>query len=154
MAVFLAALDVTIITTALPTIAEHFHSTSGYTWIGSAYLLGTAAASPVWGKLSDIYGRKPALLVANVGFFVGSLIAALSVNVGMLIAARAIQGISGGGLVVLVNIVIGDLFSPRRRGAYYGVIGGVWAIASSLGPIIGGAFTEVCVLVLMLTSIL
>lgn len=113
MAVFLAALDVTIITTALPTISAHFHSTAGYTWIGSAYLLGNSASTPIWGKLSDIYGRKPVLLIANFGFFVGSLIAALSINIGMLIAARAIQGISGGGLVVLVNITIGDLFSPR-----------------------------------------
>jgi len=142
MAVFLAALDVTIITTALPTISEHFHSSAGYTWIGSAYLLGNAASTPVWGKLSDIYGRKPVLLIANFWFFIGSLIAALSINIGMLITARAIQGIAGGGLVVLVNITIGDLFSPRERGAYYGIIGGTWAIASSLGPIVGGAFSE------------
>lgn len=142
LAVFLAAIDITIITTALPTISEHFHSSAGYTWIGSAYLLAVAAATPLWGKFSDIWGRKPVLLIANFIFFVGSLIAALSVNIGMLITARAIQGIGGGGLVVLVNICIGDLFSQRRRGAYYGIIGGVWAIASSLGPILGGAFTE------------
>lgn len=142
MAVFLAALDITIITTALPTIAQHFGSSAGYTWIGSAYLLAVAAGTPIWGKLSDIFGRKPALLIANALFFVGSLIAALSVNIGMLITARALQGTGGGGLVVLVNITIGDLFSPRRRGAYYGIIGGVWAIASSLGPIIGGVFTS------------
>lgn len=141
MAVFLAALDITIITTSLETISDYFHSTAGFTWIGAAYLLATAASTPIWGKVSDIFGRKPMLLIANFLFFVGSLIAALSINIGMLIAARAIQGLGGGGLVVLVNIVIGDLFSPRRRGAYYGVIGGVWALASSLGPIIGGAFT-------------
>ncbi|KAB8596114.1 hypothetical protein FH972_025823 [Carpinus fangiana] len=142
MAVFLAAIDITIITTALPTISEHFHSTAGYTWIGSAYLLAVAASTMLWGKISDIFGRKPVLLIANMIFFVGSLIAALSINIGMLITARAIQGLGGGGLVVLVNICIGDLFSPRRRGAYYGIIGGVWAIASSLGPILGGAFTQ------------
>lgn len=113
MAVFLAALDVTIVTTALPTIAGYFHASSSYTWVGSAYLLGTAAAAPIWGKLSDIYGRKPTLLAANALFFVGSLIAGLSINIGMLLTARAIQGTAGGGLVVLVNIVIGDLFSPR-----------------------------------------
>ena len=113
MAVFLAALDVTIVTTALPTIAGYFHTSSGYTWVGSAYLLATAAAAPIWGKLSDIYGRKPTLLAANALFFVGSLIAGLSVSFGMLLAARAIQGAAGGGLLVLVNIVIGDLFSPR-----------------------------------------
>ncbi|KAF2498804.1 MFS multidrug transporter-like protein [Lophium mytilinum] len=142
LAVFLAAIDITIITTALPTISEHFHSSAGYTWIGSSYLLASAASTPIWGKISDIWGRKPILLIANVVFFVGSLIAGLSINIGMLITARAIQGIGGGGLIVLVNICISDLFSMRERGAYFGIIGGVWAIASSLGPIVGGAFTE------------
>jgi MFS family permease len=103
----------TIITTALPTIAQHFQSPAGYTWIGSGYLLGAAASTPIWGKISDIFGRKPILLLANIVFMVGSLIAALSINIGMLIAARAIQGIGGGGLLVLVNICIGDLFSIR-----------------------------------------
>ena len=142
MAVFLAALDVTIITTALPTISEAFHSTAGYTWIGSAFLLANAASIPSWGKISDIFGRKPMLLFANVIFMVGSLVAALSNSIGMLIAARAVQGIGGGGLIILVNIVIADLFSLRNRGAFYGMIGAVWAIASSIGPIIGGAFTQ------------
>ncbi|KAK5011011.1 hypothetical protein LTR39_004603, partial [Cryomyces antarcticus] len=142
MAVFLAALDVTIITTALPTISEHFHSSAGYTWIGSAYLLGNAASTPSWGKISDIWGRKPILLMANIVFMIGSLIAALSVSIGMLITARAIQGIGGGGLVVLVNICISDLFSMRNRSVYFGVIGMVWALASAVGPLIGGAFTQ------------
>jgi len=142
MAVFLAAVDVTIITTALPTISEHFHSASGYIWIGSAYLLANSASTPLWGKISDIFGRKPVLLVANAIFFIGSLIAALSTSIGMLIAARAIQGAGGGGLVSLVNICISDLFSLRSRGAYFGIIGGVWAVASAVGPVIGGAFTE------------
>ena len=142
MAVFLAALDVTIITTALPTISEHFQSSAGYTWIGSAFLLANAASIPSWGKVSDIFGRKPMLLVANIIFMVGSLVAALANSIGMLIAARAVQGIGGGGLIILVNILIGDLFSMRSRAAFYGLIGGVWAIASSIGPIIGGAFTQ------------
>lgn len=142
MAVFLAALDITIITTALPTISEHFHSYSGYLWIGASYQLAAAACTPLWGKISDIWGRKPILLVANVIFLVGSLVAALSNSMGMLIAARAVQGCGGGGLLVLVNITIGDLFSLRSRGAFYGIVGGVWAIASALGPIIGGAFTD------------
>ncbi|TIA03963.1 DNA repair protein RAD50 [Aureobasidium pullulans] len=142
MAVFLAALDVTIITTALPTISEYFHSAAGYTWIGSAYLLGNASSVPLWGKISDIFGRKPILIVANLMFLIGSLIAALANSIGMLIAARAIQGVGGGGLVTLVNICISDLFSLRRRGAYFGIIGGVWALASAIGPVIGGVFTE------------
>ncbi|PBP18798.1 major facilitator superfamily transporter [Diplocarpon rosae] len=140
--VFLAALDITIITTALPTISEYFQSNAGYTWIGSAYMLANAASVPSWGKFSDIWGRKPILLVASAVFFVGSLLAAVSVSIGMLITARAIQGIGGGGLIILVNICITDLFSMRNRGAYYGVIGMVWALACALGPILGGVFTE------------
>lgn len=101
-------------TTAIPTITARFGaSQADYTWIGSAYLLAAAAATPLWGKFSDIWGRKPTLLLANLIFFVGSLIAALSKNVKMLIAARAIQGTGGGGLLILANICISDLFSMR-----------------------------------------
>ena len=143
MALFLAALDVTIITTALPTIAQHFEATAaGYTWIGSGYLLAAAASAPVWGKISDIFGRKAIILMANAVFMAGSLIAALAVSVGMLIAARVIQGIGGGGLVILVYVCIGDLFSMRERPKYYGIMGMVWAISSGVGPVVGGAFTE------------
>lgn len=105
-------------------------------------MLGNSAATPVWGKISDIFGRKIILLIANVVFLIGSLLAALSVNITMMIAARAVQGVGAGGLVTLVNICIGDLFSMRNRGAYYGIIGSVWALASSLGPVLGGLFTQ------------
>ncbi|KAI4235062.1 MAG: hypothetical protein LQ349_003410 [Xanthoria aureola] len=143
IAVFLAALDTTIITTAIPTIAVRFNaSAADYTWIGSAYLLAAASSTPIWGKFSDIWGRKPILLVANIVFLVASLIAALSINVKMLLAGRAIQGIGGGGLIILANICISDLFSMRERGKYFGMIGGVWGLASALGPILGGVFTE------------
>jgi MFS family permease len=113
MCVFLAALDVTIITTALPTISEHFNSIAGYTWVGAAYTLAEAASTPIWGKLSDIWGRKPMLQIAIAVFFTGSLLSAISVDIGMLIVGRAVQGIGGGGLLTIVNIVIGDLFSMR-----------------------------------------
>ena len=141
-ALFLAALDVTIVTTALPTICEYFHSDAGYTWIGSAYLLANAASTPSWGKLSDIWGRKPIILLTAGIFFIGSTLAATSVSIAMLIVARAVQGIGGGGLVVLVNICVSDLFSPRNRGKYLGFIGMVWSLASALGPLLGGAFAE------------
>ncbi|XXH03063.1 hypothetical protein Hte_009453 [Hypoxylon texense] len=141
-ALFLAALDVTIITTAIPTITEQFQSPQGYTWIGAAYLLANSATVPSWGKVSDIWGRKPVLLAAVATFWIGSLICALSVNIGMLIAARAIQGVGGGGIVVLVNICVGDLFSMRKRGMYYAFFGMVWAVASAIGPILGGVFTS------------
>lgn len=104
----------TIITTAVPTIATRFNaSEADYTWIGSAYLLAAAASTPTWGKFSDIWGRKPILLVANVVFLAGSLISALSTGIKMLLAGRAIQGIGGGGLIILANICISDLFSMR-----------------------------------------
>ncbi|KAI8189002.1 Efflux pump dotC [Colletotrichum sp. SAR 10_75] len=141
-ALFLAALDVTIITTAVPTIAQEFNSNIGYIWIGSAYLLANAAFVPTWGKISDIWGRKPVLLSAVGVFWVGSLLCGLAVDMAMLIAARAIQGIGGGGIIVLVNICISDLFSMRQRGVYFGVMGMVWAVASAVGPVIGGVFTS------------
>ncbi|KAI1077297.1 MFS general substrate transporter [Whalleya microplaca] len=141
-ALFLAALDITIIATAIPTITEQFQSPLGYTWIGAAYLLASSATVPSWGKVSDIWGRKPVLLAAVAIFFVGSLICALSVSVGMLIAGRAIQGIGGGGIVILTNICVSDLFSLRKRGMYYALFGMVWSIASAIGPILGGVFTS------------
>lgn len=101
-------------TTAVPTIAEVFTlSEADYTWVGSSFLLAAAASVPTWGKFSDIWGRKPILLLANTVFFFGSLIAALSINIQMLLAGRVIQGIGGGGLIILANICISDLFSQR-----------------------------------------
>jgi EmrB/QacA subfamily drug resistance transporter len=142
LALFLAALDVTIIATAIPAISAHFNSSLGYIWVGSAYLLGNAAFVPTWGKISDIFGRKPVLLAAVVIFWIGSLLCALANSMGMLIGARAIQGVGGGGIIVLPNICVSDLFSMRNRGMYFGILGMVWAIASALGPILGGVFTS------------
>ncbi|KAF2969693.1 hypothetical protein GQX73_g3932 [Xylaria multiplex] len=141
-ALFLAALDATIVTTALPTIVGEFNASSGYTWVGAAYTLASSATVPSWGKISDIWGRKPVLLLAVGIFWIGSLVAALSRNIGQLIAARAIQGGGGGGIVVLINIAVSDLVSVRKRGQYYGIFGGVWALASAIGPILGGVFTS------------
>ncbi|KAM0342074.1 hypothetical protein ACHAPU_009687 [Fusarium lateritium] len=142
LALFLAALDTTIITTAVPTIANEFNSSQGYVWIGTAYLLGNAAFVPTWGKISDIFGRKPVILAAAIIFWIGSLLCAVSTGMPMLIASRAIQGVGGGGLIVLPNIAISDLFSIRNRGMYFGILGMVWALASAVGPILGGVFTS------------
>jgi len=142
LALFLPALDITIITTAIPTISAHFNSSVGYVWVGSAYLLGNAAVAPMWGKISDIFGRKPVLLTAVGIFWVGSLLCGVSTSMGMLIAARAIQGIGGGGTMILPNICVSDLFSMRNRGMYFGIFGMVWAVASALGPVLGGVFTD------------
>ncbi|OAX77710.1 hypothetical protein ACJ72_07988, partial [Emergomyces africanus] len=143
VALFLAALDMSIIATALPTIANQFKaSESGYSWMASSYLLGNAAVIPLWGKLSDIWGRKPIIVAANVLFLLSSLMCALAPNTATLIAGRAIQGIGGGGLVLLGQICVGDLFSQRDRPIYYAMFGMTWAIAGSLGPVVGGIFTE------------
>ncbi|KAK0730902.1 major facilitator superfamily-domain-containing protein [Lasiosphaeris hirsuta] len=141
-ALFLAALDITIVTVAIPTIAQEFHSTAGYTWIGSAYMLASAATAPMWGRISDIWGRKSIMLIAVGIFWIGSLLSAVSRNMGMLIAARALQGVGGGGIIILVNICISDLFSMRRRGVFFGVMGMVWAVAGAVGPVLGGVFTS------------
>lgn len=142
MSVFLAALDMTIITTALPTIAEHFGSSAGFAWIGSAFMLAAAATTASWGKFSDVWGRKPVLLAASAVFFLGCALCGGASGLAMLIAGRAVQGVGAGGLLTLVNIIIGDLFSARERGKYYGMVGMVWATASALGPIVGGALTN------------
>lgn len=179
-----------IIATALPTIARQFNtSESGYSWMASSYLLGNASVIPLWGKLSDIWGRKPIIVVANVLFLLSSLMCALAPNTAILIAGRAIQGVGGGGLVLLGQICVGDLFSQRyvrmqyilslmvfsplfyfpmplfsphlvvinmnntqvlnretlalrERPVYYAMFGMTWAIAGSLGPVVGGLFTE------------
>ncbi|PHH49506.1 Efflux pump FUS6 [Ceratocystis fimbriata CBS 114723] len=138
---FLVALDSTIITTAVPTIAADFNSSLGYTWVGSAFMLSNAALVPIWGKVSDIWGRKPVLLIATTIFFLGSLLCAVSQSMAMLIASRAIQGGGGGGILSLVNICISDLFSLRQRSFYFGMVGLVWAVAAASGPLLGGVFT-------------
>ncbi|KAH7247054.1 hypothetical protein NW759_007824 [Fusarium solani] len=140
--VFLAALEVTIVSTALPTIASHFASDSGYTWIGTSFVLAHTASTPPWGKISDIWGRKPILLIANVIFFGGSLICALVDDLAAFIAGRAIQGLGAAGMQTMVNICISDMFSQRDRGLYYGLTSIVWAVASGVGPVLGGAFTD------------
>lgn len=95
-------------------MAAHFHATeSGYSWMASSYMLANAACVPLWGKISDIWGRKPMILLANFIFLVASLICALAINLPMIIAGRALQGIGGGGIIVLTNISVSDLFSVR-----------------------------------------
>ncbi|PUU82519.1 major facilitator superfamily domain-containing protein [Tuber borchii] len=140
--VFLAALDQTIITTALPIIAAQFNSATGYTWIGSSYLLTSAAFLPAWGKLSDIWGRKPVLLFAAIIFLIGSILCAAAQNLEMLLVGRVVQGLGAGGQLGLVNVTISDLIAVRERGLYLSYIGLTWAFASAIGPVLGGVFTE------------
>lgn len=142
LALFISALDQTVISIAIPTICADLHSASGYVWIGGAYLLASAAAGPIWAKCSDIWGRKSLLLVAVALFTAASILAALSFTMLMLICGRAIQGTAAGGLIQLVIITISDLFSVRKRSLYLGFVGFVWALAGSAGPLIGGTFTQ------------
>lgn len=139
---FVAALDQTIVSTAIPTITADLHDASGYTWIGSAYLLAKAAAMPLWAKLSDIWGRKPMILASLVIFFASSIICAMAQNMGTLLAGRTLQGIGGGGLLQLVLITIADIFSLRMRSLFFGLSEVMWAVAAGAGPTLGGALAE------------
>ncbi len=141
-ALFISAVNTTIITTALPTIANHFHSSSGYTWVGAAYVLADTASGPVWTNLSDIWGRKIIMLISTALFLVSSLICGLSTSMAMLIAGRALQGAAAGGLMLLCTIIISDMFDVRRRTLYLGICDVIWAISGAVGPVIGGAFAE------------
>lgn len=116
MAIFMSALDITIIATALPTIARQIDATSAqYAWIASSYTLANTAFTPIWVKSSDYWGRKSVLISANVIFCVGSLVSGLSRDVAMLIAGRTVQGLGAGGITILASVTIGDLFSLRDR---------------------------------------
>ncbi|KAI5798831.1 major facilitator superfamily domain-containing protein [Geopyxis carbonaria] len=139
--VFLAALDQTIIITAIPVIAGEFNSPSAYNWIGSSYLLASAAFLPSWGKFSDIWGRKPVLLAAAVLFMIGSILCAAAKDIGLILTGRVIQGLGAGGQLGLVNVIISDIFSMRERGIYLSYVGMTWAAASAIGPVLGGVFT-------------
>ncbi|KAL0942003.1 efflux pump antibiotic resistance [Colletotrichum truncatum] len=143
MTLLLSALDVTIIATALPTIASTLHASAAqYAWVGSSYTLSSTASTPVWAKMSDIFGRKWTIMAAAATFMAGSLIAALAGSISVLIVGRTVQGLGGGGSLVLVTILIGDLFKLEERAKYYGMTGIVWGIASGVGPILGGVFTQ------------
>ncbi|KAI9674934.1 MAG: hypothetical protein M1822_008996 [Bathelium mastoideum] len=142
LSLFTAALDQTIVATALPTITSQLHGTSGFVWIGGAYLLANAAGAPIWAKLSDIWGRKPILLLAVGWFFVSAVVCATAQTMKALIIGRAFQGTAGAGLIQLVNITLSDLFSLRSRALFIGLLETMWAVAGGIGPILGGTFAE------------
>lgn len=142
LSVLLSALDLTIVTPAIPAIVGSLKSAAGYTWVGSAYTLAYAAVTPVWGSVSDIWGRKPIMLMAVAIFLVGSLVCALAPKMNALIVGRAIQGLGGSGMGIMVNIIVSDLFSLRDRGLYLAITSLAWAVGSAIGPVLGGVFTE------------
>src|SRR3954462_15139315 len=142
LTMFLAALDQTIVATALPTIGRQFHDVTSLSWVITAYLLASTAVAPVFGTLSDIYGRR-AMIVAALSLFVaGSVMCALAPNMAVLIIARGLQGLGGGGIMPIVQTVISDVVTPRERGQYQAYFSAVWVTAGIGGPVLGGLFAE------------
>ena len=138
LGMLLAALDQTIVSTALPTIVGDLHGGSHLAWVVTAYLLASTVSTPLWGKLGDQYGRKTFFQAAIVIFVIGSALAGFSHTMTELIAFRALQGLGGGGLMVGAQTIIGDVVSPRDRGRYMGLFGAMFAVATVIGPLIGG----------------
>jgi EmrB/QacA subfamily drug resistance transporter len=141
LAMLLAALDSTIVATALPTIVGELGGLDHLAWVVTAYLLAQTVITPLYGKLGDLYGRKIVLQSAIVLFLVGSILCGLAVSMTDLILFRAVQGLGGGGLVVTTQAVVGDIVTPRERGRYQGIFGAVFGVSSVAGPLLGGYFT-------------
>jgi MFS family permease len=142
LGMLLAALDQTIVATALPTIAGDLHGLSHLSWVVTAYLLASTISTPLWGKLGDLYGRKTFFQASIVIFLIGSVLAGLSHTMLQLIAFRAVQGIGGGGLLTGAQTIVADVVPARERGRYQGLFGSVFGVTSVLGPLIGGFFVD------------
>jgi len=138
----LAALDQSIVSTALKTITVDLGGLKHYTWVVTAYLLTSTASTPLYGKISDLYGRRQVFQFAIVVFLLGSFASGIATNMNELIAARAFQGLGAGGLMSLTFVIIGDVVSPRERGRYQGYFGAVWGLATVAGPLLGGFFSD------------
>ncbi|PZS32471.1 MAG: hypothetical protein DLM58_09720 [Pseudonocardiales bacterium] len=142
LGMFLAALDQTIVSTALPTIVGDFHRSDLLSWVITSYLLASTASTPLWGKAGDLYGRKRLFQLAIIVFLVGSVLCGAAQNMYELIVFRGVQGIGGGGLISLVFAIIGDVISPRQRGRYQGYFSAVFGVSNVIGPLAGGFFVD------------
>src|SRR5439155_210421 len=142
LALLIASLDQTIVATALPIIVSDLGGLSQLSWVVTGYLLASTVSTPLWGKLGDLYGRKRLFQAAIVIFLVGSALCGLSQNMTELILFRSLQGLGGGGLIVLVQAIIGDIVPPRERGRYQGLFGAAFGLSSVAGPLLGGFFVD------------
>src|SRR4051812_13371882 len=142
LAMLLASLDQTIVATALPTIVGDLGGLNQLSWVVTAYLLGATVSMPLWGRISDLYGRKPLFQAAIVVFLAGSILSGVSQSLGELIVFRALQGLGAGGLMTLAMAIVGEIISPRERGRYQGYIQMVFVLASVAGPLLGGVFAD------------
>ena len=142
MVMLLASLDQTIVSTAMPRVIAELHGFDRYTWVSTAYLLTSTVMVPIYGKLSDLIGRKPIFLFGVVVFLIGSALSGTSQSMNQLIAFRALQGVGAGALMPIAIAIVGDLFTPRERGKWQGVTGGVWGISAIIGPTLGGWITQ------------
>lgn len=138
----LSALDQTIVSTALPTIAKDLHGLDKLSWVATAFLITSAVTTPIYGKISDLFGRKKIFLIAIVTFLVGSILCGFAQDMNQLILARGLQGVGAGGLFSLVLAIVGDVIPPRQRGRYTGYFGAVFGLSSVVGPLLGGFLTE------------
>jgi EmrB/QacA subfamily drug resistance transporter len=142
LAMLLASLDQTIVSTALPTIVGDLGGLDQLSWVVTAYLLGATVTMPLWGRASDLYGRKPLFLAAIAVFLAGSALSGAAQTLGELIAFRALQGLGAGGLMTLAMAIVGEIVAPRERGRYQGYIQMVFVLASVAGPLLGGVFVD------------
>src|SRR5256884_2599142 len=142
MVMLLASLDQTIVSTALPRVIAELQGFDRYTWVSTAYLLSSTVTVPIYAKLSDLFGRKPIFLFGVVIFLIGSALSGASQSMNELIAFRAFQGLGAGALMPIAIAIIGDLFTPRERGKWQGLTGGVFGLSSILGPTVGGWITD------------
>lgn len=142
LSLFLASMEATVVGTAMPTIVSQLSGLELYSWVFSAYLLASTTTVPIYGKLSDIYGRRPVFLFAITLFLIGSVLAGAANSMTQLILARAVQGLGAGGMLPLVFIIIGDLFSLEQRARMQGLFSGVWGVSSVIGPLLGGFLVD------------
>ena len=139
---FLAAIEATIVATAMPTVVEQFGGLAHYSWVFSGYMLTSTVTTPVWGRLSDVYGRRPPYMVAIGLFLLGSVLCGMATSMTQLIVFRALQGVGAGGLLPLGMVILGDMFSLEERARAQALFAGVWGIASIAGPLLGAVLTE------------